>query len=412
MTQSTARSPRLLRRINTGLLLRFALASADFTAGEAMTASGLTRATVLGVCGDLVEAGWLEEIEDSRVAGLSQRGRPARRYRLREGAGAVVGVDAGENRFAVAVANLHGEVLASQHRRVDPSEVDRDDRVVIVRDLIRGVLADAGVAASSLLVTVVGIPAPVDAEGRSPEDQNIFWTMMNSGFQDRLEGFVVLENDANLAALAEQAASPGRNVATLLSGERFGAGLVVDGHLLRGGRGGAGEMRFLDLLVREDDLDLGSADGVGALARRWTQTELSRSDAPSSLRRLPLDRVDAEAVFAAARDGDALAEGILRRLGGRIAQIAMVLESILDVEKVVVAGGIAAAIGPVLGHARSILEAQFQPPFPELVASGLGRDVIVRGAVELALSRIREAPLDFLPAGAGAEPVGSGPQSS
>lgn len=80
----------------------------------------------------------------------------------------------------------------------------------------------------------------------------------------------------------------------------------------------------------------------------------------------------------------------------------MVLESLLDVERVVIAGGVAPSVGPVLGHARSVLEADFFPPFPELVASTLGRDVIVRGAIELALARIREEPLDFLPAGAGA----------
>jgi predicted NBD/HSP70 family sugar kinase len=395
MPETAARSPRLLRRINSGAVLRFALATGEFTAAEAMEASGLTRATVLGVCADLVEAGWIEELEDSRAAGLSRRGRPARRYRLREDAGVVVGVDAGERRFDAIAADLRGRVLASARRRVDPAEVDREDRIVLVRELVAEVL-DQG---APPLLTVVGIPAPVDAEGRSPDDEGAFWGVMNPGFQDHLEGTVIVENDANLAALAEHAHSANPHMAALLTGERFGTGLIVDGHLLRGHRGGAGEMRFLSL-VAGDDPDAGAVDGLGALARRWALGELSRSDAPSSLRALDPEELDAEQVFAAADAGDALAQGIIRRLGERLAHVAVALESLLDVERIVVAGGVAPAIGPVLGHARSVLEAEFFPPFPELVASTLGRDVIVRGAIELALSRIREEPLDFLPAGA------------
>ncbi|MFC0673281.1 ROK family protein [Brachybacterium hainanense] len=401
MPQSTARSPRLLRRINSGELLRFALANGDFTAAEAMAATGLTRATVLGVCGDLVDAGWLEEIADSRAAGISSRGRPARRYRLRPSAGVVLGIDAGESRFDAILADLRGQELAAEHRRADPAQLDRDGRVALVRELAAAVLAAAGRESAELLITVIGVPAPVDAEGRSPDDDGAFWQVMNAGFQDGLDGLVILENDANLAALAEQAERPRRNVATLLTGERFGAGLIVDGRLLRGGRGGAGEMRFLDVLVREDP-DAGAVDGLGALARRWARGELARTDIPSCLRDLAPGELDAEAVFAAAAAGDALAEGILRRLGRRLAHVAVILESVLDVEEIVIAGGIAAGIGPVLGHARSTLEADFYPPFPELRASRLGRDVIARGGIALALARIREEPLSILPAGVAA----------
>lgn len=76
-----------MRRQNSRALLRHALAVRHFTAAEAMAATGLTRATVLGLCDELTGAGWLEEIDDSRAAGLSRRGRAARRHRLRGRAG-------------------------------------------------------------------------------------------------------------------------------------------------------------------------------------------------------------------------------------------------------------------------------------------------------------------------------------
>src|SRR3546814_1398578 len=103
MGLGSASSPQLLRHMNSGALMRFALRSPEFTAAEAMEQTALTRSTVLGVCDDLVAVGWLEEIADSRAAGLTSKGRPARRYRLREDAGVVAGIDAGEHRFTAAV---------------------------------------------------------------------------------------------------------------------------------------------------------------------------------------------------------------------------------------------------------------------------------------------------------------------
>jgi predicted NBD/HSP70 family sugar kinase len=405
MSEPTARSPRLLRRINSSAVLRFALGTGDFTAGQAMAASGLTRATVLGVCGDLVSAGWLEEIADSRAAGLSSRGRPARRYRVPEDAGYVVGVDAGEHRLHVLVADLRGRVLASVHEELiaddgelGPAVLDAEARVRAIRRAITGTLENAGVDAADVLLNVVGVPAPVDAGGRTPAGDGRFWPRMNPDLDTRLDGRVLIENDANLAALAEHSRDPADDVATLVTGERLGAGLIVDGHLLRGYRGGAGELRLLELTLRDDPAaGAGATDGLGALARRWARHELETTTAPSTLRGTALEEIGAPDVFAAALAGDALAERVIERLGARLAHVAVVLESVLDVEKIVIAGGIASAVEPVLAAARAVLESEASPPIPELVASTLGREVIALGAIELALTRVREEPLAFSP---------------
>ncbi|MGK9220479.1 MULTISPECIES: ROK family protein [unclassified Microbacterium] len=407
MAHGTANSPQVLRRMNSGAVVRFALRVAEFTAAEVMAETSLTRATVLGVCDDLVEAGWLVELEDSRAAGLTSKGRPARRYRLRDEAGVVAGIDAGEHRFTAIVADLRGKVLGEVG--ADAPAVDRrpgsaaersraeaaDERRALSVRLLDEALAAAGARRDDLLVVVVGVPAPVDADGRSPAGDRDYWKTMNPGFADALPGpSVVVENDANLAAVAEQshdAQAHTANVATLLSGERLGAGVIVDGRLLRGARGGAGEMRFLDIVE-----GAGSPDGVGALARMWAQDAVAHGER-SALAELPVDEITARDVFRAAADGDALAAGILDRLGDRIARVALVLASLLDIERVVIAGAIAEAIEPVLARARTVLAEEFYPPVPELVASTLGRDIVVRGAVESARARIREEPLAFEP---------------
>lgn len=411
-----ASSPQLLRRANRQALLQHALAVGSFTAADAMAATGLTRATVLGVCGELEQAGWLHEVSGGREDGAVQRGRPARHYALHARSAVLVGVDAGQHTLGARVADLRGNQLAAARSAVN-GELDSADaekgaaaaeaRVTAVRTLIDGVLAQAGVSGHRRLLTVVGVPAPVDSAGYSPSGDNAFWSAMNPGFVEALEGAVHVENDANLAVLAEYAlaadptrSAPARSapelrtehVAALLMGERFGAGLIVDGRLLRGADGGAGEMRFLDSVLG----DARGADGVAALARRWSLEALAAGGTSSALGEIAAEQLTAKDVFTAAREGDPLAHSVLERIGERLARIAAVLSSLLGVEKVVVAGGIAAAIEPVLALSRAVLPDLASPPLPQLEASALGQDVVVHGAIELALSRLRENPLNLL----------------
>jgi len=387
-----ATSTSVLRRLNLQALLRHAFSAENFTAAEAMAATGLTRATVLGLCDELIASGWLLEIEDSRAAGLSRHGRPARRHRLRQDAGVLVGVDAGRSGYTARATDLRGRELATAHRDLLASEVDRALRLSTVESLIAQVLERSGAPGPPLL-TVIGIPAPVDAQGVSPVDVSAFWALMNPGFAERLRGPVVVENDANLTAIAELAEEPIQNLAALLVGERIGAGLIVDGNLLHGARGGAGEMRFLDAVLQDD---LG-AEGVGALARRWAAGALAAGERSHVLEEIPAESLTAEDVFAAAADGDELARDVLDRIGERIARIAAILVSLLGIERIVVAGAVSTAIDPVLERTRQVLPEIARAPFPQIVASTLGRDVVVRGAIELALARLREDPLALLP---------------
>ena len=396
-----ASSPQLLRRANRQALLQHALVTGTFTATEAMASTGLTRATVLGVCAELVQAGWLHEVSAELAEGSVQRGRPARHYALRAEAAVLVGVDAGQHTLTVRVVDLRGHELAAAHRAVPADAgVDADaipgsdhPRVVAVRALIDDVLVQAGASGRRRLLTVVGVPAPVDPAGASPTGDKGYWSSMNPGLLGALEGTVLVENDANLAVLAEHAQrTSADHMAALLMGERFGAGLIVDGRLLRGADGGAGEMRFLDGVLE----DSRGADGVAALARRWSLDALAAGERSTRLDALPAESLSAVDIFAAARDGDPLAIGVLERIAERLARIAAVLSSLLGLELVVVAGAMADAIEPVLVRSRDLLPEIVTAPFPELVASTLGRDVVVRGAIELALARLRRDPLALL----------------
>ncbi|NVM99524.1 ROK family transcriptional regulator [Arthrobacter sp. SDTb3-6] len=394
LREDVATSPQLLRRMNVGAVLRYALAAQTFLASEVMAATGLTRSTVLGLCDTLVAQGWIDEVADSREAGQYSKGRPARRYRLRDRAGYIVAVDAGQHTVTAAVADLRGTILARTGHTIDG--VQGPVRRTAARGAVDSVLAHADVRPEEVFLVVVGVPAPVDGQGHSPAGHD-YWQHMNPGFPAVFDdcGRTMVDNDANLAALAEHARNPGLDsFATLLSGERFGAGLVVDGRLLRGRHGGAGEMRLLDIVQ-----GAGSSEGLGFLAREWAVAASKARTLPpgSALAQLPRAQLSAEAVFAAAAGGDAAAQGIVDRLGERLARVAQILVSLLDVEKVIVAGAIAQAAQPVIDKAAAVLDDVFQPPVPELAASTLGADGVVLGALECGLSMLRDEPLSFAP---------------
>lgn len=378
------------RGTSSEVLLAYAFDSGAFTATEAMAATGLTRSTVLAACDELVALGWLTALDDARAAGEYRKGRPARRYALDDRAGVVVGVDAGQHRVSVAVADLRGTVLGRSVASLGEDGLDVAVRLRALSDTVAAALAAAGAEPTEVLTVVVGIPAPVDAHGASPVDGR-YWDRMNPGF-DALGGLgrVVVENDANLAALAERPSSGDASFAALLSGERFGAGIVVDGVLLRGARGGAGEMRVLDLVD-----GVHSSDGIGATARVLVAEAADRI-APGSLL---AGRGGSERVFEAAAAGDPVALEVVDRLGDRLARVCVLLASLLDIDRVVVAGAVASVAEPVLVRARGHLASWDFGPVPELVASRLGADVVVLGAVARAIDVVRGDPLALPVAG-------------
>lgn len=391
--------PYTQRRLNAAAILRLAWDVSAFTASNAMNETGLTRSTVIALCDDLVECGWLAELADARAAGEYRKGRPAKRYALRGDAGVVIGVDAGPHRITATVSDLFGAELGQAVEHVARDETETADRVALTDGVVSAALAAAGVGAARVLCITVGVPAPTDLNGVSPERGNPFWRLMNPGFAQHFadRGWpTVVENDANLAAVAEGSTGAGTGLPsyiTLLSGERFGAGYVVNGQLVRGARGGAGEMWPLRLVE-----NVGSADGIGLLLRDWIRTAKRSGELPSdsSLNSIPLKNLDAPAVFKAADAGDPYAVQLIEHMAERLARICAVLAGLLDVDRIVIAGAVAEAIDLLLERTRLRLAELTHPPAPDVVASKLGSGVVSAGAVTRALAYTRENALDLV----------------
>lgn len=377
-------------------VLSFAWSTGEFTATEVMDATGLTRSTAIDALDALVEQGLLQELPNARIAGDYRKGRPARRFALRDDAAVLIGVDAGHVHVTATVTDLRSRPLAT--RRVT-LEVDQDPaaaRSALIRAAIDDALLAAGRERADVLAMCVGVPAPVNADGRSPRHPTGFWERMNPDLVDSLAWApnLRIDNDASLAAVAEGtvgAAIGCRDYITLLAGERLGAGVVVDGVLLRGRHGGVGEM------VAFDHVDgVGSAEGLAARAAGWAAEarEDGRIEAGSLLAAVPPEELDARNVLELAALGDPVAHEIAERIGAVLARIVSVLGSMFDPQRVVVSGGISAGVEEVVAAARRQLPTDLDLPAPELVVSGLGADVVVTGAIAAASAAARTRALD------------------
>lgn len=383
-TQS-AESASALRRLNTQRVLDAAWDREVVTASELISLTGLTRATVLNQAKELVESGWLTEAKDTRAAGAYSKGRPALRYELNRTRRFIAGIDAGQHRISLTLSDLRGTGQTRTEAKVDPLASGRH-RVEVTERLLAGVLAEFKV--DKLAAVVIGVPAPVDSNGASPDDDNGFWASMNPDWKASLGKYTHLlriENDANLAAIAELADGTDGSFASLMVGERIGAGVVVDNHLLRGSKGLAGEMRFLAHVA-----GVGDAHGLGYLAREQAKAALSQG-ASSSLAVLDADSLRAEDVFHAAAQNDQLAQEILESLGARLARISAVISGFAGLERVVLSGAMAEILQPVVAIAQRELAQEPALTCVQLTTSTLGAEVAMRGAIDLGVQLVRTA---------------------
>lgn len=393
-----SRSPAVAasRPASLDAVLAYAWRSGDFTATEALEATGLTRSTTIDALEALARLGLLQELPNAREAGDYRKGRPARRFALRDDAAVLVGVDAGNVHITATVTDLRSRTLATHRTTLVLDRDDADARARIILTTIDSALADAGRTRDDVLAVCAGVPAPVNSEGRSPQHPRGFWRRMNPGLTDALAWapIVRIDNDASLAAVAEGtvgAAIGCRDYIALLAGVRLGAGVVVDGNVLRGAHGGVGEM------VAFEHVDgVGTADGLGARAAAWAAEAVAQGTiAPgSALTLIPPEELDARAVLELAARGDEDARAIVDRVGGVLARIVSVLGSMFDPQRVVVSGAISAGMDEVVAAARRSLPTDLDLPAPDLVVSHLGADVVVIGAVASAAADARHRALD------------------
>lgn len=231
----------------------------------------------------------------------------------------VVGVDVGGQTTKIGVVDARGEVLSQMVIRSDSFGTDADAYVTALAQAIRQCVSDAGKEGQ---IRGVGVGAPNGNyyTGQIAYAPNLPWAAneaveFSKLLSDKLDGIPVsLTNDANAAAAGEMTYGVARgmkNFIMITLGTGVGSGIVVNGQVLYGHDGFAGELGHT-CAVRYNGRSCNcgkqgcleaycSAIGVAKTAREW----LESSDEPSLLR--DVQNITSKDVYDAAKDGDKLA---------------------------------------------------------------------------------------------------------
>lgn len=379
--------PQLMRALNERLLLEHIRVAGPLSRAELARVSGLSKPTVALALANLEQDGLV------RVAGRRTgfRGPAAVLFEVRPEAGYVLGLDVGREFLRGALADIGGTVRARfSHEAHTASAKERVAELVALADELA---AAAGITRSRVTQVVIGSPGVYDpSRGALTMAANVpGWESPKvlMDLQHALGPTTMVENDIDLAALAERDMGHGRDVRTFCVvsvGTGIGMGLVIEGQLHRGAHGAAGEIAYLPL---------GGPEVSSAEARRHGLMEAvaSASAVVRAARAAGLRGTrSARQVFAAAEAGDARAAGVVEQEARFIARAVSSVVAVVDPELVVLGGG----IGQTPGFAAAVASelGKLVPFVPEVRVSALGQDAVVDGCLALGLERAWERVLD------------------
>lgn len=292
-----------------------------------------------------------------------------------------VGVDVGGTKVLAVRISEAGQVEAVATRpmpgRAAP-EVEVEDAVAAAARDVTGDRAPAAVG-----ISAAGL---VDTRGeRFLFGAHLPWrdAPLRSRLQERIGRPVVLDNDANCAAHAELVAGVARGVDAVVMvtvGTGIGGAVVLDGRIVRGVHGLAGEFGHMQVVPDGLSCECG-------LRGCWEQYCSGR--ALERITRVSLGRhLDGPEVTALARAGDPVARQAFGSVGTWLGVGVAGLVSALDPALVVVGGGVSAVGDLLLDPARVALRTSLQGdghrPVPDLVAASLGPEAGAVGAALLA----------------------------
>ncbi|WP_055598720.1 ROK family transcriptional regulator [Streptomyces aureus] len=381
-----AASPSTARAINDRFALRLLQDEGPLTATQLKTLTGLSRPTVADLVERLQGSGLVHVVGES---GAERRGPNAKLYGLVADRAHLAALDVRTRSVSVTVADLLGATLAEASVRVG-DDSDTGPAVEKAVALLERTVKEAG--ADRLHSVTVGAPGLVDpatGELRDSSGLPAWHRRLVGDLQERLPAHVLVENETNLAAVAElrEGAARDRDDFVLLwLGQGVGAAVVLGGRLRRGASGGAGEIGFLPV---PGTSGLPSATGCDGGFH-----ELACAAAVESLAAAHGLAASEALAGAGPATGAALDSGhaaFLDPLARRLAIGAAAVVSVLDPGCVVLAGETGHQGGAALAARVEAELAALSPLRTQVRATALGDAAVLRGALLLARDAAQDA---------------------
>jgi glucokinase len=269
----------------------------------------------------------------------------------------IVGVDLGGTTTKLAFINMDGEIVHKWEIQTDNSNKGKNITTNIAKT-IEEKLNELGQSKNNLLGIGMGAPGPINYEtGVILNVVNLGWED-NYPLKDRLEAAtslpVLIENDANCAALGEMWNGAGKGAKDLVCvtlGTGVGGGVIAAGNIVQGINGAAGEIGHITAIPSGGALcncgktgcleTVASATGIVRLATE----KLEKSDASGLLKQRLTEtgKIGAKDVFDSARDGDVVAIKVLKEVTYHLGFVLAGIANTLNPGKIVLGGGVSKA---------------------------------------------------------------------
>ena len=310
----------------------------------------------------------------------------------------IYGIDIGGTTVKMGLFDEKGDML-EKWEIVTRKENNGEN---ILPDIVKSIKeknTEKSIETDDILGIGMGVPGPITEDGRVLKCANLGWGIFSVADEmSKLTGVekVKVGNDANVAALGEQWRGGGRgfdNIVMVTLGTGVGGGIIMDGKILTGENGAAGEIGHITVNPKET-LTCGcgckgcleqysSATGVIRMAKE----RLEASDKPSELRKFAADEIGGKEVFDAYKAGDELAAEAVNEfaiyLGMGLGNVA----SVVDTQAFVIGGGLSKN-GPVV---IDIVKEQYKKNVmfalknTEFRLAELGNDAGIYGAARMVL---------------------------
>ena len=379
-------TPSLLRELNDRAALDLLLRGEMLTRSQISDATGVSKVTVSQMLARLEERGLVSIVGEQ----AGNRGPNAALYSVVPSSAYVAGLYMESDLVSAAVADVTGRRVADVS--VNPNGAD--DPVELVRGVIERACASAGVDLARLSALVIGSPGVVDPQTGDPR-LAVNLPAWHEGALDALRGVlhkpVVIENDVNLAAMAEReagAATGADDFVLVWLGGGLGLATMLGGQLHRGTAGAAGEIGYLPVhgAPLHTDIRHPASGGFQSLAGGAAVRALAARygfPAPTA----------AEAVAAAVSSPSAGSAAFLDDLAQRVAVGVASVCVVLDPGLVVLGGEVGRAGGTALASRVAAAVAAIFPARPRVVPTGVPGEPVLRGAMLAAVDQARAALL-------------------
>ena len=390
-TRSRPGTPSLLRVLNDRAALDLLLGGEMLTRSQISEYTGVSKVTVSQMLTRLEERG-LVAIAGEQAGG---RGPNAALYSVVPSSAYVAGLYVESDLVSAAVADVTGRRVAE----VSGNPNGADDPVELVRGTIERACARAGIEVTRLSALVIGSPGVVDPRTGDPR-LAVNLPAWHEGALDTLKDAwrkpVVIENDVNLAAMAERAdgAAAGADDFVLVwLGIGLGLATILGGALHRGTAGAAGEIGYLPVhgAPLHTDIRHPASGSFQSLAGGSAVRELASKHgftAPT-----PGEAVQAAVSAVSAADREGSAEAFLGELAHRVAVGVASVCVVLDPGLVVLGGEVGRAGGTALADRVAAAVASIWPSRPRVVPTGVRGEPVLRGAMLAAVAQARAALL-------------------